>query len=109
MRTLEPAGHVGADPGGKRHPGADAVLPAAAANVPFQRAAGADTLKVNLPLFVIDFEKPEVSAKANPYFIAQGGQPIRGKNGVPSLGKVFAAVKLPKAPAQETVQISMSI
>lgn len=72
-------------------------------------AAGEDTLKVNLPLFVIDFEKPEVSAKANPYFIAQGGQPIRGKNGVPSLGKVFAAVKLPKAPAQETVQISMSI
>lgn len=29
-------------------------------------AAGEDTLKVNLPLFVIDFEKPEVSAKANP-------------------------------------------
>lgn len=41
MRTLEPAGHVGADPGGKRHPGADAVLPAAAANALFQRAAGA--------------------------------------------------------------------
>lgn len=52
-------------------------------------AAGETALKVGCPLFVIDFEKPEVSAEANPYFIASGGHPIRGKNGIPNLKKVL--------------------
>ena len=56
-------------------------------------AAGEETLKRALPLFVIDYAKPEVSAEANPYFIERGGQPIRGKNGVPNLEKVFFAIK----------------
>lgn len=55
-------------------------------------AAGEETLKLGKPLFVIDFEKPEVSAEANPYFIAHGGRPIRGKNGVPSLGRVLQSI-----------------
>ena len=55
-------------------------------------AAGEEALKVGCPLFVIDFSKPEVSAEANPYFIASGGQPIRGKNGVPNLKKVFQVI-----------------
>lgn len=56
-------------------------------------AAGEESLKRGTPLFVIDFEKPEVSAEANPYFIEQGGLPIRGKNGIPNLKKVFNAVE----------------
>ena len=32
------------------------------------------------------------AAEANPYFIEKGGLPIRGKNGVPSLAKVFSAM-----------------
>lgn len=56
-------------------------------------AAGEEALKVGCPLFVIDFSKPEVSAEANPYFIASGGQPIRGKNGIPSLRKVFQVIQ----------------
>ena len=56
-------------------------------------AAGEESLKRGCPLFVIDFEKPEVSAEANPYFIQSGGMPIRGKDGVPCLNKVFYAVQ----------------
>jgi DNA processing protein len=52
-------------------------------------AAGEETLSVRHPLFVIDFAQPEVSAEANPYFISRGGIPIRGKSGIPNLGKVF--------------------
>lgn len=55
-------------------------------------AAGEETLRRKKPLFVIDFEKPEVSAEANPYFLEHGGAPIRGKNGIPSLKKVFSAL-----------------
>jgi len=55
-------------------------------------AAGERTLTVNHPLFVIDFAKPEVSAEANPYFISKGGIPIRGREGVPRLNKVFDIV-----------------
>ena len=55
-------------------------------------AAGETALSVHCPLFVIDFEKPEVSAEANPYFIKKGGLPIRGKNGIPNLNKVFSVV-----------------
>lgn len=55
-------------------------------------AAGEESLRLGMPLFVIDYEKPEVSAEANPYFIEKGGLPIRGKNGVPSLAKVFSAM-----------------
>ena len=56
-------------------------------------AAGEESLKLGMPLFVIDYEKPEVSAAANPYFIEKGGQPVRGKNGVPCLSRVFSAVE----------------
>lgn len=42
-------------------------------------SAGEETLKLSLPLFVIDYEKPEVSAEANPYFISRGGVPIQWK------------------------------
>lgn len=56
-------------------------------------AAGNESLKVGLPLFVIDYANPEVSAEANPYFINNGGLPIRGKNGVPNLEKVLCSVK----------------
>ena len=59
-------------------------------------AAGEETLKRSLPLFVIDFEKPEVSAEANPYFIEKGGYPIRGKRGIPNLEKVLEEVNHPQ-------------
>ena len=60
-------------------------------------AAGEETLKRSLPLFVIDFEKPEVSAEANPYFIEKGGHPIRGKRGIPNLEKVLEVVNHPQS------------
>ena len=53
-------------------------------------AAGEETLRCQKPLYVIDFEKPEVSAEANPYFIERGGNPIRGINGIPSLRKLLS-------------------
>lgn len=52
-------------------------------------AAGETTLRFQKPLYVIDFEKPEVSAEANPYFIERGGNPIRGIDGIPNLRKLF--------------------
>lgn len=55
-------------------------------------AAGEEALRVGCPLFVIDFAQPEVSAEANPYFLAKGGQPIRGKNGIPNISKVLDTV-----------------
>ena len=63
-------------------------------------AAGEEALRVGCPLFVIDFAQPEVSAEANPYFIAAGGKPIRGKNGIPNITKVLDAVK--NDPRSET-------
>ena len=56
-------------------------------------AAGNETLSLNHPLFVIDFAQPEVSAKANPFFISKGGIPIKGKNGMPNLKDVYAIIK----------------
>ena len=56
-------------------------------------AAGEEALRVGCPLFVIDFAQPEVSAEANPYFLAAGGKPIRGKNGVPNIAKVLDAAR----------------
>ncbi|MDD4689854.1 MAG: DNA-processing protein DprA [Eubacteriales bacterium] len=55
-------------------------------------AAGEEALRVNCPLFVIDFSKPEVSAEANPYFISKGGIPIRGKDGQPNMKNVFNSI-----------------
>ena len=52
-------------------------------------AAGEESLKRQIPLFVIDYAAPEVSAEANPYFIERGGFPIRGRKGIPNLSKVF--------------------
>lgn len=64
-------------------------------------AAGEEALRVGCPLFVIDFAQPEVSAEANPHFIAAGGKPIRGKNGVPNITKVLDAVRNdPRSEAQ---------
>jgi DNA processing protein len=52
-------------------------------------AAGEETLQRKRPLFVIDFAEPGPSAEANPYFIKQGGMPVRGnREGIPSLDKV---------------------
>jgi len=50
-------------------------------------------LSLNHPLFVIDYAEPEVSAKANPYFISQGGVPIKGRNGVPNLTNIYAIIE----------------
>jgi len=55
-------------------------------------AAGEEALRVGCPLFVIDFAQPEVTAEANPYFLANGGQPIRGKNGIPNISRVLDVV-----------------
>lgn len=55
-------------------------------------AAGEEALQRGQPLFVIDYAKPEVSAEANPYFIERGGQPIRGRNNIPNLERLFYAV-----------------
>ena len=56
-------------------------------------AAGEETLKRKRPLFVIDFAEPGPSAEANPYFIKQGGMPVRGnREGIPSLDKVREVV-----------------
>ena len=56
-------------------------------------AAGNESLKRGTPLFVIDYANPEVSAEANPYFIKNGGLPIRGKNNIPNLDKVIYLTK----------------
>jgi len=55
-------------------------------------SAGKEALRVNCPLFVIDFAQPEVSSEANPYFINAGGKPIRGVNGSPNISKVLEIV-----------------
>lgn len=52
-------------------------------------AAGEESLKRNLPLFVIDYAKPEVSVEANPFFIERGGRPIRSRAGLPNLTDVI--------------------
>lgn len=51
---------------------------------------------------VVDFAQPEVSAEANPYFIASGGQPIRGKNGIPVVSKVIDTVKTTSYSSMQT-------
>lgn len=56
-------------------------------------AAGEESLSRGIPLFVVDYEKPEVSAEANPFFIEKGGFPIRGNNGIPNLSRVFQLVE----------------
>ena len=71
-------------------------------------AAGEETLKRAQPLFVIDYAKPEVSAEANPYFIGQGGQPIRGRNGVPNLDGVFAAINTDNKQANHYEQLTIN-
>ena len=71
-------------------------------------AAGEEALRRSQPLFVIDYAKPEVSAEANPYFIARGGNPIRGKNGIPNLEKVFQEVEnnIPIGATQLTLNLN---
>ena len=66
-------------------------------------AAGEESLRTGCPLFVIDFAKPEVSAEANPYFIQSGGMPIRGKNGIPNMEKVFSVIRVQKQSLEATV------
>jgi len=70
-------------------------------------AAGNQTLLLRRPLFVIDFEKPEVSAEANPYFISHGGLPIRGKQGIPNLNDVFKTVQSNTLKTKENKQGSI--
>ena len=72
-------------------------------------AAGEEALRVGCPLFVIDFSKPEVSAEANPYFIEKGGMPIRGKNGIPSISKVFRAVNSEQENRNKIEQLKLEI
>lgn len=75
-------------------------------------AAGEETLRRAKPLFVIDFAKPDVSAEANPYFINKGGQPIRGKQGVPRLQEVFnrvVSVLKPKEDLGALSQLQLNI
>ena len=48
-------------------------------------SAGEESLMRNVPLYVIDYAKPEVSAEANPFFIERGGNPIRSRDGQPNL------------------------
>lgn len=71
-------------------------------------AAGEETLKRAQPLFVIDYAKPEVSAEANPYFIRQGGQPIRGRNGVPNLDGVFTAINADSKKFNNVEQLTIN-
>lgn len=56
-------------------------------------AAGEESLKVGCPLFVIDYKNPETSAEANPYFIAKGGIPIRGKDMKPNVSEVLSTLQ----------------
>lgn len=74
-------------------------------------AAGEEALRVNCPLFVIDFSKPDTTAEANPYFISKGGIPIRGKNGIPNMKKVFSSItseqRLNDNASMEQLQIDM--
>lgn len=72
-------------------------------------AAGEETLSRHLPLFVIDYAQPEVSAEANPYFISRGGYPIRGTNGIPNLGKVFSAVSATSQTQESFEQLSINL
>ena len=72
-------------------------------------AAGEEALQRGQPLFVIDYAKPEVSAEANPYFINRGGKPIRGKNGIPNLEKVFRAIKTYQYTETESEQLTMDM
>lgn len=72
-------------------------------------AAGEEALQRGQPLFVIDYAKPEVSAEANPYFIARGGQPIRGKNNIPNLEKVFDAVETHHRIEVESEQLMINV
>lgn len=74
-------------------------------------AAGEEALRVHCPLFVIDFANPEVSAEANPYFISKGGYPIRGKNGIPNLDRVFYFVdenlRQPSKPKYDQIKLDI--
>lgn len=74
-------------------------------------AAGEEALRTNSPLFVIDFKKPEESAKANSYFIEKGGIPIRGRERLPHLEVLFSTVEKPidfhHCEFEENEQISL--
>lgn len=72
-------------------------------------AVGEESLRLGQPLFVIDYAKPEVSAEANPYFIEHGGNPIRGKNGIPNLEKVIDVVKNQPLSTVESEQLMISL
>lgn len=59
-------------------------------------AAGKETLAKNHPLYVIDYAAPKGSAEANPFFIKQGGNPIRrdkNNNLQPNLAPLMTKVK----------------
>ena len=72
-------------------------------------AAGQESLQRGQPLFVIDYAKPEVSAEANPYFIGRGGQPIRRKNNLPNLERVFCAIESHSPAEIEPEQLMINL
>ena len=72
-------------------------------------AAGNESLHLNQPLFVIDFAQPEVSAKANPFFISKGGIPIKGKKGIPNLSNLYKTINDKQKYNYNTLNSSMQL
>lgn len=68
------------------------VILTEAANRSGTFSTGYRTLKFNHPLFVIDYAAPPSTAAANRQLIENGGIPLRGRNGVPDLSRVFETV-----------------
>jgi len=63
--------------------------------------AGKETIRRNIPLFVVDYAKPEKTAAANKYFLSEGGLPLRGNlQGVPNLKKLFEITNNPRLRSQ---------
>lgn len=61
-------------------------------------AAGKSALEIGIPLFVVEYLQPPLSAEGNAYFLSSGAAPIRGNRmGEPNLGAVLDAVGLRKA------------
>lgn len=55
--------------------------------------AGKEALRVNCPLFVVDYAEPFLSSEANPYFLQNGGMPIRRNKDKPNISKLFEVLE----------------
>ncbi|TWT30125.1 DNA-processing protein DprA [Blastopirellula retiformator] len=65
-------------------------------------AAADSTLKLGLPLFVVEFAAPSDAASGNSHFIERGAMPLRGdRTGKPNLKRVLEVIGL----AQEQVSV----